>query len=87
MHGIALHQFAGLRVFSQPYMADWKQVKFPRSKKKRIQKKWSRRPENYRDVPWGTFYRIGDAIYAHPMMIEKWKRYHAALQKSGRVPF
>ena len=65
---------SGFRVYSSPHMADRKQVRFPRTKKRRIRKKWAKRPENYRTIPWDKVYRMGDAIYAHPAMIEKLKR-------------
>lgn len=45
MQAITINQFAGFQLVAQPFMADQKQVKFPRSKKKRIQKKWAKRPE------------------------------------------
>lgn len=65
---------SGVRVYSSPHMADRKQVRFPRTKKRRIRKKWAKRPENYKTIPWDKVYQMGDAIYAHPAMIEKLKR-------------
>lgn len=43
-----------------------KQIRFPRTRKRRIRKKWAQRPENYRTVStWkrGTNMRMGDRFY------------------------
>lgn len=45
-----------------------KQVKFPRSKKKRIRKKWSKNHKYYSDVLSSKFYRYQDMIICHPVM-------------------
>ncbi len=47
------------------------QFRFPRSKKKRIQNKWSKRDENYKNVP--EMFKLGDTIYGHPTLINKIK--------------
>ena len=65
---------SGFRVYSSPHMCDRVQFRFPRTKKRRIRKKWAKRVENWKTVPWDKVYRMGDAIYAHPIMIEKLKR-------------
>lgn len=65
---------SGLRIITNPYMADRVQVRVPRSKKRRIRKKWAKRPENYKIVPWDKAYQIGDVVYMHPSMAEKLRR-------------
>ena len=60
----------GIRFVSCQYMADFVQVRFPRSKKKRIRKKWGKDRRNYRYVPWKKAYQLGDTVFAHPEMIE-----------------
>ncbi len=48
-----------------------KQVKFPRSKKKRIIKKWSKKPENFVTIPDpNTYFLGGDVIVGHPETIK-----------------
>lgn len=64
----------GLKIIVDNCMADWKQVKFPRSKKKRIRKKWAKNRKNYRWVAWTTVYRIGNVIVMHPIMLAKLKK-------------
>ena len=42
------------------------QVRFPRSKKRRIRKKWARRRENWAWVYIPRIWRVGDTIYMDP---------------------
>lgn len=54
------------------YMADRKQVHFPRSKKKRMRRKWAKQPKNYRDVPKPDVYLIdGRYLVGHPATLAK----------------
>lgn len=53
------------------------QVRFPKSKKRRIRKKWAKRPENWaiQDVvPPGTVYLVRDpgALFAPPDFRPRW---------------
>jgi hypothetical protein len=41
---------AGFKIFINNSPIGHKQFRFPRSKKKRIRKKWSKRPQNYKPV-------------------------------------
>lgn len=70
IHPLAGFPMGGLRFVSCPHMADFMQVRFPRSKKKRIRKKWAKDSRNYRYVPWRKAYQLGDTVFAHPAMIE-----------------
>jgi hypothetical protein len=62
------------KFISSPYMADFVQYRFPRSKKKRIRKKWAKDLRNYRYVPWKTVYLMGDTVFAHPAVIGQIER-------------
>lgn len=64
----------GLQLFEDPNMPDGcelRQVRFPRSKKRRIRKKWSKRDRNWKRVPVGEppIYHIGNNIVAHPRVM------------------
>lgn len=67
-------RFGGLALMPCPYMADYVQYRFPRSKKKRIRKKWSKDKRNWRWEPWKKAWQIGDMVFAHPSMIESIKK-------------
>lgn len=54
--------------------SEWKQIRFPRSKKGRIRRKWSRQRKNFGMVPKMTAYMVGGVVYAHPDVIPKLKR-------------
>ena len=63
----------GMPIVSNPRMADWKQYRFPRTKKRRTRKKWAKRPQNYRWSPWDRAYEINGVLYMHPTMIHRLK--------------
>lgn len=47
------------------------QTRFPRSKTRRIRKKWAQRARNYTTVPNRDIYLIeGGIVYCHPVMAE-----------------
>jgi hypothetical protein len=56
-----------LRVIYTEFAAERRQVRFPRSKKKRIRAKWAARPGNYRTEP-RMFKAPGDVIICHPAL-------------------
>jgi hypothetical protein len=74
MNPLTLGMLAGLTVHSDQYMRDWKQVRFPRSKKRRIRKKWTKQRKNFGWVPSPTIYRMGNMIIAHPKTINAFIR-------------
>lgn len=68
----------GIRVMSTPWMCDRIQTRFPKSKKKRIRKKWAKNPKNYSNVPWKKGYVVDDPLFGggpilhiHPQMLEE----------------
>ena len=71
---ITLFDLIGFRIITEEYMADRKQVKFPRSKKRRIRKKWAKNPANYEWIPWDRVYQMGGTLVMHPMMLVKLKK-------------
>lgn len=60
----------GIKVLPHRLMPEFKAVHFrtPRSKSKRIQKKWAKRPQNHRNERY--IIRVGDQIMAHPNTVE-----------------
>ena len=61
----------GLRVISSTYAAVREQYRFPRSKKKRIHKKWRKDPLNYWNAP--RVHMFGNNIVGHPEIIQRMK--------------
>lgn len=57
---------AGMPVYFDSFLAETKQVSFPKTKNKRIRKKWAKRPENWRRVPLKVIYRVADSWVVHP---------------------
>lgn len=51
----------------------WKQVRFPKSKKKRIRKKWSKRPINWGFVPTYMAISFMGKLYVNTPMYQKIK--------------
>jgi len=66
----------GFNIVSSPYLSstEWKQVKFPRSKKVRIRKKWSKQRKNFASVPTATVYQMGNTLYMHPAIEAKFRK-------------
>jgi hypothetical protein len=55
----------GLRVYLTETMSDRVQKRFPRSKRKRIRRKWAKQQNNYVSVPRKDILRVMDSIYVH----------------------
>lgn len=47
------------------------QFRFPKSKRRRIRKKWSKNPKNFRTVPRTDFFLYNGAIICHPKMARR----------------
>lgn len=59
----------GLNVVVSQFLPRFKlvQFRFPRSKKKRIRKKWSKQERNFKLVKHeAAAWRVGDTLYVHP---------------------
>ena len=56
----------GLWVHFNPDMVSVYQYRFPRTKNRRIRRKWTRRPQNWRREPWRTFLICGHLAFVHP---------------------
>lgn len=65
----AMMHMLGTRVISSAHLPKFRvvQYRFPRSKSKRIRKKWAKRKENFKQVPIkNTAYMFGDTIVVDP---------------------
>ena len=71
---LGFNPFDWIQFIEAPWMTNRVQFRHPRSKKKRIRRKWAKDPRNYCMKPWDKFYQMGDTIYAHPVKIEQLKR-------------
>jgi hypothetical protein len=64
-----------MRIQTSDAMADrvWEQTRFPRSKKKRIRRKWKADPRNWRIriVPWDYVFTCGNVLWMHPAIARK----------------
>ena len=70
-HNPALDRFSGLTLIHSMFLSTRKQVRFPRSKKRRIKKKWAKRKSNWIDEPDQNVYRTEDMIIGHPQTIAR----------------
>jgi len=66
-----LQTFTGYQILESNIMTEYKQVRFPRSKKKRIQKKWRKRPANYAHVPMQYALKYDNTLLMHPDLARK----------------
>ena len=51
-----------IRIQESKFLGEHKQVRFPRSKRKRIRKKWARDPRNREYVADGRYFLVPDAF-------------------------
>lgn len=65
----------GIKVVTNTYLTETKQVRFPRSKSKRIRKKWSKNQKNFNEYPsdkvYFTDYNGSQMFICHPAMMDK----------------
>jgi hypothetical protein len=73
-----LSQFYGMPVYISEHVVNFELFRFPKSKKFRIRKKWSKRKENQRFVPGmlmadrdRLFGHGGKCFYIHPALVPK----------------
>ena len=66
--------FCGLQVTTNPHMTERIQTKFPRSKKRRIRKKWSKNQKNWTTRPVDKVYQMGNTLIMHPEIFERLRR-------------
>ena len=70
--------FGGIKIFANPWLPTTLRVqyKFPRSKKRRIRKKWAKRSKNYRDVDCRNDIHViaGLGFVVHPDGYENLKK-------------
>ena len=57
-----------MQIFENSLLVVTKQIRFPRSKKRRVQKKWRKRSENHGTIPDRNCIIAGDRIYCHPVV-------------------
>ena len=67
---MALESLFGMKVILSEYACEFdrKQVRFPRSKKKRIRKKWAGQDKNFVRTIKPVVYKTKDAFIMHPQV-------------------
>jgi hypothetical protein len=73
----------GIHVYFDRTLVDRKQVRFPKTKRRRIRRKWAKRPENYKEFPKREAYRIANALYVHPDVFDEWCKTEGIKVKDG----
>jgi hypothetical protein len=72
----------GMKVIEDVFLSDRKQVRFPRSKKVRIRRKWAKQAKNYDFVPKSYVYQVGDKLLGHPETIRRIAKVDADFAKA-----
>lgn len=55
-----------LKIVESNFMYNRVQVRFPRSKSKRIRRKWAKRESSYKNIPIRDVYVMGDKMICSP---------------------
>lgn len=63
--------FGGIRLYANQHLVERRQVRFPRSKKRRIRKKWAKRASNWAVRPDPSVYMVGRDAFGHPAILAK----------------
>ena len=75
----------GNPVYVSSYLVVREQFRFPRTKRKRIRKKWAKRTKNFRQFPDPKMYLVkGIGYMGHPATVQKLKE---LTQKDGLYAF
>jgi len=78
MHNFLKHGVPpGLKIFVNDFACitnERVQCRFPKSKKKRIRKKWSKRPSNYRIKEVHRMIQVGNNLYVSSNIYEQLKK-------------
>ena len=69
-----MSSISGYRIVESLYLVKPIQVRFPRSKKKRMRKKWAKNPRNFTNKPSNEFLVSGDMIVGHPALVAELRR-------------
>lgn len=69
--GPIMAEFMGLEVLPSPYMTEYTQVRYPKSKRKRIQKKFRKDASNWDSLPSRKIMRMGRTLVMHPQTLLK----------------
>jgi len=65
-------KISGVKVFTDSGLSIREQFRFPRSKRKRIKKKWRKQRGNWRNNPDPNVYCVGrDVMVMHPAVAHK----------------
>ena len=60
-------RFSGVNIYIHDFGSDRVQYRRPRSKKRRIRRKWAADPRNWRTTPIRGAYRMGDRFIVDPL--------------------
>ena len=66
--------FNGFKIIPHPMLRPYlvsKQFRFPKTKKKRIRKKWAKKPENYKMVSEDKGIIIGDTVFVSQQAFDR----------------
>lgn len=72
----SLPSFMGMPVYEDSNLYDThrKQVRFPRSKRARIRRKWAKQEKNFKVWITGDAARIGNRLHVHPTLMPELRR-------------
>ena len=72
----------GIRIIPDSNMVERIQTRFPRSKKKRVQKKFRKDAKNWATKPMMMCYQMGDMMIMHPALLGQLKRRVVTMRES-----
>jgi len=76
-----------LKIVESAFLVDRKQVRFPRSKKRRIRCKWAKQEKNWLAIPKRDVYKMGDMIICHPAVAMQIRKSIRAIPIDNNLSF
>lgn len=65
MNGI-MGQMFGIKIFENVHLTKTIQARFPKTRKRRILKKWGKKKENFKTIPSPDIYKTDFGFVCHP---------------------
>lgn len=70
--------YGGFQIIESKTLVIKYQYRFPKSKRRRIRKKWKNNPNNYKTRPDPQYYLLNNQIICHPIMAERLRKYESS---------
>jgi len=72
------NKYGGFKIIESKTLIIRYQYRFPKSKRRRIRKKWKKDQTNWKTKPDPQYYFLNNQIICHPIMAEKLRKHESS---------